>query len=36
VIEAIGTKRVIEEIGLENFLANLSPADRRELKRRLQ
>jgi hypothetical protein len=35
-IEEIGSKRLIEEIGLEGLLANLSPADRRELKRRLQ
>jgi hypothetical protein len=35
VIEALGAKRVIEVIGLDEVLANLSPAQRRELKRRL-
>ena len=36
VIELIGPKRLIEEVGLERLLANLSAAERRELKRRLQ
>ena len=36
VIEALGEKEVIKRIGLERLLANLSPAERRELKRRLQ
>jgi hypothetical protein len=35
-LETIGPKRLIDEIGLDWFLANLSPADRRELKRRLK
>jgi hypothetical protein len=35
-MEHFGTKRVIDEIGLDKILANLSAADRRELKRRLQ
>jgi hypothetical protein len=36
VVEAIGPKRFVEAIGLENLLASLSPAERRELKQRLQ
>jgi hypothetical protein len=36
VIEHLGEKEVIKRIGLERILANLSPAERRELKRRLQ
>ena len=36
VIEQVGKKEVIKRIGLDDFLANLSPAERRELKRRLQ
>ena len=36
VIEQIGKKEVVKRIGLDDFLANLSPAERRELKRRLQ
>lgn len=35
VIETLGEKEVIRRIGLDRFLANLSPAERRELKRRL-
>jgi hypothetical protein len=35
VIEEVGAKRVIEEMGLDGLLANLSLAQRRELKRRL-
>ena len=35
-IEALGEKDVIKHIGLERILANLSPAERRELQRRLQ
>ena len=35
-VELIGPKRMVEAIGLENILASLSPAERRELKRRLQ
>jgi len=36
VIEEVGDKEVAKRIGLERWLATLSPADRRELKRRLQ
>lgn len=36
VIEHVGEKEVIKRIGLERWLANLSAAERRELKRRLQ
>jgi hypothetical protein len=36
VIEQIGTKELVKQIGIEDFLAHLSPAERRELKRRLQ
>jgi hypothetical protein len=36
VIERVGEKEVIKRIGVERWLANLSPAERRELKRRLQ
>jgi hypothetical protein len=36
VIEQAGKKEVIKRIGLDQWLANLSPAERRELKRRLQ
>ena len=36
VIEAMDKKEVIRRIGLDDFLANLSPAQRQELKRRLQ
>jgi hypothetical protein len=36
VIEHLGEKEVIKRIGLERILANLSPSERRELKRRLQ
>ncbi len=36
VIEQVGEKELIQRIGLDRFLANLSPAQRRELKRRLQ
>jgi hypothetical protein len=35
-IAELGEKEVIKRIGLERWLANLSPAERRELKRRLQ
>lgn len=35
-IEEAGDKEVIKRIGVDRFLAGLSPADRRELKRRLQ
>jgi hypothetical protein len=35
-IEEAGKKEVVKRIGLDDFLANLSPAERRELKRRLQ
>ena len=34
--EQVGEKAVVKWLGLEGFLANLSPAERRELKRRLQ
>jgi hypothetical protein len=36
VVEHLGKKEVIKHIGMDVFLANLSPAERRELKRRLQ
>ncbi|HEV3255372.1 MAG TPA: hypothetical protein VG013_00700 [Gemmataceae bacterium] len=36
VIEHCGEKELIKRIGLDRWLANLSPAERRELKRRLQ
>jgi hypothetical protein len=36
VIEQVGEKELIKRIGMERLLANLSPAERRELKRRLQ
>jgi predicted regulator of amino acid metabolism with ACT domain len=34
-IEHVGVKRLIEKFGLDQFLASLSPAQRRELKRKL-
>jgi hypothetical protein len=34
-IEAIGEKEAIKQIGLDRLIANLTPAERRELKRRL-
>lgn len=36
VIEQIGEKEIVKRIGIDGFLANLSPAERRELKRRLE
>jgi len=36
IIEQVGEKEVIKRIGLDRWLANLSPAERRELKRRLK
>jgi hypothetical protein len=36
VLQHLGKKEVIKRIGLDDFIANLSPAERRELKRRLQ
>ena len=36
VIDEVGEKEVIKHIGLDRWLANLSPAERKELKRRLQ
>src|SRR5262245_15743524 len=36
VIQQVGEKEVVRRIGLECWLANLSPAERRELKRRLR
>jgi hypothetical protein len=36
VIEQVGEKELLKRIGLDRILANLSPAERRELKRRLQ
>ena len=36
VIDEVGVKRVIDEIGLEPLLESLTPAQRRELKRRLR
>jgi hypothetical protein len=35
VLDAVGPKRVIEEFGLDSFLADLTPAQKRELKQRL-
>jgi hypothetical protein len=36
VIEQLGAKEVVKRLGLDRLLASLSPAERRELKRRLQ
>jgi hypothetical protein len=36
VIEQIGTKELVKRIGIDEFLAQLSSAERRELKRRLE
>jgi hypothetical protein len=36
VIEQIGKKKVLEKLDVDDILANLAPAKRRELKRRLQ
>ena len=36
VLEQLGDKEVARRIGLERWLATLSPVERRELKRRLQ
>jgi uncharacterized protein with von Willebrand factor type A (vWA) domain len=36
VVEQFGKKEVIKWIGIEDWLAHLSPAERRELKKRLQ
>lgn len=36
VIAQLGEREVIKRIGLDRLVANLSPAERRELKRRLQ
>ena len=35
VIEQVGEKEIIKQIGIDGLLANLSAAERRELKRRL-
>jgi hypothetical protein len=35
-IQQVGTKKVIEQIGVDRLLANLTPAQRREMKKRLQ
>jgi len=35
-LEAAGDRVVAKRMGLERFLATLSPAERRELKRRLE
>jgi hypothetical protein len=35
-VKQIGSKELVKQIGIDKFLANLSPAERRELKRRLQ
>ncbi len=35
-LQQLSKKEVIKRIGLDDILANLSPAERRELKRRLQ
>jgi hypothetical protein len=36
VIDEVGVKRVIDEVGLDELFANLSPTQRRALKRRLE
>ena len=36
VLDHIGKKRVLERLDVDDILANLSPAKRRELQRRLQ
>jgi hypothetical protein len=36
VLEQVGEKEIVKRIGVDRFLANLSAADRRELKRRLR
>ena len=36
VIDLVGEKEVIKRIGLDRWLANLSAAERREVKRRLR
>jgi hypothetical protein len=36
VIDEVGLKRVIDEVGLERWLGSMTPAQRRELKRRLR
>jgi len=36
VIEQLGEKEIVRRIGIDRFLANLSAAERRELKRRLR
>lgn len=36
VLEQVGDKEIARRIGLDRWLASLSPAERRELKRRLQ
>jgi hypothetical protein len=36
VLKEVGDKEVVQRMGLERILASLSPAERRELKRRLQ
>jgi hypothetical protein len=36
VIEQLGDKEVVKRLGLDRILASLSPAERRELKRRLE
>jgi hypothetical protein len=36
VIEHVGEKHLIKEIGVERFVANLSPSEKKELKRRLE
>ncbi len=35
IIEQLGEKQLVEEIGIDRFLANLTPAQRRELERRV-
>lgn len=36
VLDQLGKKEVLKRLGLEGILANLSAAERRELKRRLE
>ncbi|HVS35177.1 MAG TPA: hypothetical protein VMS17_06310, partial [Gemmataceae bacterium] len=36
VVEQLGGREVVKQLGLDGILASLSPAERRELKRRLQ
>jgi hypothetical protein len=35
IIEQLGEKQLVEEMGIDRILANLTPAQRRELERRV-